>query len=37
MYNIIYIFPKLTSDIGVKKLKSKFPDKNKNMFSITKI
>ena len=37
MYNTIYIFPKFIYGIGVKKLKDKFPDKNKNIFSITKI
>ena len=37
MYNIIYIFPKFTSGISVKKLKDGFLDKNKNIFSITKI
>ena len=37
MYNTIYIFPKFTYGISAKKLKDKFPDKNKNIFSITKI
>ena len=37
MYNTIYIFPKFTYGIGVKNLKDKFPDKNKNIFSITKV
>ena len=37
MYNTIYIFPKSTYGISAKKLKDKFPDKNKNIFSITKI
>ena len=37
MYNTIYIFPKFTCGIGVKNLKDKFPDKNKNIFSITKV
>ena len=37
MYNTIYIFPKFTCSISVKKLKDKFPDKNKNIYSITKI
>ena len=32
MYNTIYIFPKFTCDISVKKLKDKFPNKNKNVF-----
>ena len=36
MYNTIYIFPKLTCGIG-EKIKNKFPDKNKNIFSIAKI
>ena len=33
----IYIFPKFTCGIGVKKLIDKFPDKNKYIFSIRKI
>ena len=37
MYITIYIFPKFTSGIGLKKLKDEFPDQNKNIFSITKI
>ena len=37
MYNTIYIFAKFTCGIGVKKLKDKFPDKNKNILSITNI
>ena len=32
MYNTIYIFPKFTCGISVKKLKDKFPDKNKKFF-----
>ena len=37
MDNTTYIFPKFTSGISVKKLKDEFPNKNKNIFSITKI
>ena len=33
MCNTIYIFPTFTCSIGVKKLKDKFPNKNKNIFS----
>ena len=37
MYNTIYIFPKSTNGISVKKLKDEFSNKNENIFSITKI
>ena len=32
MYNTIYIFPKFTCSISVKKLKDKFHGKNKTFF-----
>ena len=37
MYNTIYISRKFTCGIGVKKLKDKFPDQNKNIFFYNKI
>ena len=36
MYSTIYIFPKFTCGIG-EKIKDKFPDEKKNIFSKTKI